>query len=75
MVTRYEFRIAHHPPLFPQAASSQCSSHWVHHDIFLEGNHEVRLRDVDSSFVPNVGNLAPRPKKWNPRAYQNQPGM
>ena len=61
-------------PLRPQAAASNCSSHWVHHDIFLEGNYEVRLKDADSTFVPNVGNLAPRPAKWSATRFKNQPG-
>jgi len=63
------------PSLFvPQAAATNCSSHWVHHDIFLEGNYEVRLKDADSAFVPNVGNLAPRPAKWSATRFKNQPG-
>lgn len=61
--------------LRPQAAASNCSSHWTHHDIFLEGNYEVRLKDKDSTFVPNVGNLAPRPAKWSAARFKNQPGM
>jgi|TARA_B110000977_G_scaffold7288_3_gene10022 hypothetical protein len=47
----------------------------VHHDIFLEGNHEVRLRDADSAFVPNVGNIGPRTKTWKKEAFKNEPGM
>ena len=27
-------------------------------------NHEVRLRDEDSKFIPNVKNFAPRPAGW-----------
>ena len=46
----------------------------MHHDIFLEGNYEVRLKDADSAFVPNVGNLAPRPAKWSATRFKNQPG-
>ena len=28
------------------------------------GNHEVRLRDEESKFIPNVKNIAPRPAGW-----------
>ena len=34
-------------------------------------NHEVRLKEKDSSFVPNVGNLCPRPKNWTAVGFEN----
>jgi hypothetical protein len=34
-------------------------------------NHEVRLRDEDSKFVPNAKNVAPRAKDWKAGAHAN----
>jgi hypothetical protein len=34
-------------------------------------NHEVRLRDETSKFVPNGKNIAPRPKDWKVGAHAN----
>jgi hypothetical protein len=34
-------------------------------------NHEVRLKEKDSTFVPNVGNLCPRPKNWTAVEFEN----
>ena len=45
-----------------QVKATPTSYHWTKSDIHLDGNYEVRLRDEDSTFTPNVGNLAPRPE-------------
>ena len=34
-------------------------------------NHEVRLTEEESKFVPNAKNFAPRPKNWKPGKHQN----
>jgi hypothetical protein len=31
----------------------------------------VRLKAADSTFVPNVGNLCPRPKNWTTTEYES----
>ena len=54
-----------------QCAATPTSYHWTEADICMEGNHEVRLAEKDSTFVPNVGNLCPRPKNWTAAAYEN----
>ena len=42
----------------------------IDHDGALT-NHEVRLKDEDSKFVPNVKNFAPRPKNWKAGKHKN----
>ncbi len=34
-------------------------------------NHEVRLRDEDSKFIPKAKNFAPRPTNWKPGKHKN----
>lgn len=34
-------------------------------------NHEVRLTEEESRFVPNAKNFAPRPENWKPGKHQN----
>jgi len=45
-------------------ATSTCEEYDGRIDHARLGNHEVRLRDEDSKFVPNVKNIAPRPVGW-----------
>ena len=59
----------------PQPVTHNLYSHWALTTPLLTSarsrNYEVRLKEDDSTFVPNVGNLCPRPKKWKAADYEN----
>ena len=40
-------------------------------DHIALANHEVRLRDEDSKFIPNAKNIAPRPENWKSGKHKN----